>query len=223
MQKQAPIWSRSSFWVLVAANLVPIAGAVFWDWAVKDIVLLYWLENLVIGAFNVARILAAQPGKDENADAREQLYSAKGKAALSGFFLLHYGGFWAVHGLFLFSMLPGARAAGSGTLEALAAVLREEGMLVALLAIVASHGYSFLRNYIGRREYKGVDVALFLMQPYKRVFVTHLFIIVGAFALAAHSLPAAALVIFIAVKIGADAYFHDAEHQRLEPAMSGRS
>jgi len=54
-----------------------------------------------------------------------------------------------------------------------------------------------------------------MTRPYKRIFVTHLFIIVGGFVLQAMKLPVAALVVFIALKIGADAYFHRAEREAL--------
>lgn len=207
----------SAVWVLVAANLVPVAGAALWGWAVEDIVFLYWMENLVIGAFNIPRILLAEPDRSEALRRGIEVSGAAllaGKAAFAAFFLAHYGGFCLVHGEFLVSMFPAARHAG-GLFAAVGEVLREKGMLLALLAIVASRGYSFLRNYIGRREYDGVDFKELMFRPYKRIFVTHLFIIAGGFLLEAMKLPAAALIVFIALKIGADAYYHRAEREAL--------
>src|SRR5262249_10141343 len=87
----------SPLWVLVGANLVPIAGALFWGWAVQDIVFLYWMENLVIGVFNILRILAAEPDQTELAkrglevtDVGSMLLA---KGVLAAFFLVHYGAF----------------------------------------------------------------------------------------------------------------------------------
>ena len=34
---------------LVLVNLVPIAGVLFFDWRVFDLLLLYWAESVVIG------------------------------------------------------------------------------------------------------------------------------------------------------------------------------
>ena len=50
--------------LLVAANLVPLAGVLFWGWQVKQVVFLYWAENIVIGLFNLAAILGCEPGPD---------------------------------------------------------------------------------------------------------------------------------------------------------------
>src|SRR6266545_3594202 len=46
---------------LVLANAVPLLGVLFLGWTVFPLVLLYWLENVVVGGFNVAKLLMAQP------------------------------------------------------------------------------------------------------------------------------------------------------------------
>src|SRR5207237_9750910 len=81
-----------SLFALVLANAVPIAGVLFLGWTVFPLVLLYWLENVVVGGFNVAKMLLAQP--------RDAVYWA-GKAFLVPFFIVHFGGFTYVHGLML--------------------------------------------------------------------------------------------------------------------------
>ena len=40
---------RFSIAVLIAANLLPLAGVLFWDWDVFLVLLLFWCENVVIG------------------------------------------------------------------------------------------------------------------------------------------------------------------------------
>src|SRR5438128_1134261 len=50
-----------SLLVLLLANALPIAGVLLLGWTVFPLVLLYWLENVVVGGFNVARLLLAQP------------------------------------------------------------------------------------------------------------------------------------------------------------------
>jgi len=46
---------------LVIANALPLVGVLFLGWTVFPLVLLYWLENVVVGGFNVAKLLLAQP------------------------------------------------------------------------------------------------------------------------------------------------------------------
>jgi hypothetical protein len=43
--------------VLVAGNLVPFAGVLFLGWDVFAVVFLPWLEDVVVGLFNVLRLL----------------------------------------------------------------------------------------------------------------------------------------------------------------------
>ena len=42
---------------LTVANLLPLIGVVFLGWDAAAIVLLYWIENLIIGLFNVLRMI----------------------------------------------------------------------------------------------------------------------------------------------------------------------
>ncbi len=49
-----------SLLALVIANALPLVGVLFLGWTVFPLVLLYWLENLVVGGFNVAKLLLAQ-------------------------------------------------------------------------------------------------------------------------------------------------------------------
>lgn len=42
---------------LVAANLIPLVGVFFFGWEVGPILLLYWSENLVVGGYNVLKVM----------------------------------------------------------------------------------------------------------------------------------------------------------------------
>ena len=76
------ISQRASAIVLVLANLVPLFGVLLFDWQVFDIVLLYWVENVVIGLVNVVRMLICGPVR---------------RYPLVAFFILHYGIFCFAH------------------------------------------------------------------------------------------------------------------------------
>jgi len=208
-----PDEEASSTWVLVAANLVPLVGVALWGWRVQDIVFLYWMENVVIGAFNLLRMLFAQPdaGKPEQAPALAMLSA---KLGLMGFFTIHYGLFCFVHGEFLANMFHQGRYA-TDLFTAVRDTLHESGMLLALGAIVVSRSYSFARNYLGRGEYKGMSLDKLMMQPYKRIVVTHLFIFGAGFLLMVTHAQMPALLLFVGLKIGFDVYHHRREHKAL--------
>ena len=46
-----------SITALITVNLIPLIGVLFNDWDAGLILLLYWSENLVLGGYNVLKIL----------------------------------------------------------------------------------------------------------------------------------------------------------------------
>src|SRR3989344_2990629 len=86
---------RWSLLALVLANLVPLFGVLWLDWKIFPILLFYWLENVAIWVFNpVKMMLVLRSGRAE-------------RISQSLFFAIHFGGFTAAHGLFLFVLFGG--------------------------------------------------------------------------------------------------------------------
>lgn len=219
--EEPPSLSTASGWALVAANLVPLAGVAFWGWRVADVVLLYWLENVVIGLMNALRIACADP---------QHLVSSRyagtglkpgelpvAKVVLIGFFFVHYGAFCAAHGTVLAEIFAPRGQFGQrlGIGALLADMLRDPAVLVSVLLLLGSHFVSFRVNYIGREEYRHADIARLMLQPYRRILVVHLFILLGGFALAAWNVPAAGIAVFVAIKTAIDFNMHLRERRQL--------
>ena len=55
---------------LIVANAIPLFGAVFLGWNVWMILIVYWLENGIVGFFNVLKILRAEGPADPTSDWR---------------------------------------------------------------------------------------------------------------------------------------------------------
>lgn len=64
---------QMSGFVLIGANLIPLAGVLAWDWSIFHVVVVYWLENVIIGAINILKMITCSP------DARQ--FNLKAKAA----------------------------------------------------------------------------------------------------------------------------------------------
>ncbi|MCC6210425.1 MAG: hypothetical protein IT513_05215 [Burkholderiales bacterium] len=213
---------NKSLWVLVACNLIPLAGVIFWGWRVHEVVFLYWIENLVIGAVNVLRMRIAVPDTlpslaRRGVEVREsELFW--GKLAVIGFFIVHYGIFCLVHGTFLASFFPPGQGGGRELGDVLRHMLLNPATLVAIIGIVLSHAYSYFHNYLGRGEYLQVDMRKMMFRPYKRIAVTHLFIFAGAFTLRGMGSPVAAMLAFIALKVLIDGHAHRRERGALAGA-----
>jgi hypothetical protein len=190
---------------LIAANLIPLYGVFALGWEVFPLVLLFWLENVVVGGFNVLRILFARPSDP---------LGWIGKAFLIPFFTFHYGMFTFVHGVFVFALFGGAQGSGSfplTTANVLNALARYH-LIWAALALVASHGFSFVTNYLGRGEYRTASPQALMGQPYARVVVLHLAIIGGGFLLMSLGSPTPGLVLLVLLKIAFDLGAHAREH-----------
>jgi hypothetical protein len=79
-------------------------------------------------------------------------------------------------------------------------------------ALVASHGFSFLWNYLYRGEYRSAQLARLMTKPYGRVVAMHVAIILGGIGVAALGSPVWALLILLGVKVGIDLKAHVKEH-----------
>jgi hypothetical protein len=109
VKRWSPWWLSSS--ALVAANAVPLGGVLYGGWRVFNVLLLYSLENIVIGAYNVLKMRRAPCDEEE---LRRTWDGVSTKRGLIRFFCVHYGGFVVVH-LFFVVMLFGVVFADRGT------------------------------------------------------------------------------------------------------------
>jgi len=199
---------RYSIAVLIAANLLPLVGVLFWGWDVFFLLLLFWCENVIIGVFGIARLIVAS----DTENAGEGLF-------LPAFFLIHYGGFMFGHFMLLFAMYS-SHAAGAGQSAEPAdyySMVIENLNWIAVVALFISHGWSFVENYMGKREYENLRPGAAMALPYRRVMITHVALLAGGFFLVERGQPLVGLVLLVLLKIILDVTFHRREHSRLGP------
>lgn len=190
---------------LIAANLVPLAGAIFLDWSVFLIIFLFWTENLIIGFFNLFKIILMQ---EEGSSIGIKLYAAP-------FFLIHYGGFCAGHGVFVISVFGRwANADIKNFHNFIQDIFIDEKAVYAVTALFLSHGISFIYNYILRGERRQTNIQKLMMAPYSRIFILHLTIIFGALLIAILNFIEAGLALLVILKIGVDLSAHLKERSR---------
>lgn len=195
--------------VLIGANLVPLAGALLGIWSVYEIVLLFWAENIVIGVIQLLRIGTVAV-----------LRALPALLAIAGFFTIHYGLFTFVHGLFVVHLLAPTGEAEDGLAGAVALLMSTDGLLWALLGLVASHLFSYVVNFLGGQEWRNPDTPQLMIQPYSRVIVLHLTIVLGAFLVIALDGAAPVLALLVVLKVVADLRAHWREHRAAAAATS---
>jgi hypothetical protein len=231
----------ASAWALIAANALPLIGVLFLGWDTFSIVALYWVENVIIGAINVLKMITCRPepeffdwsklgdaGPSEAARQQYEKWRTQGgslklihqasKLFLVPFFVVHYGLFCFVHGVFVFAIF-GHEDAGFGPIvgfDKMARVFANQHLWWGVLALAASHLWSFFVNYLGHGEYRRTFVPLLMFQPYARVVVLHLAILLGAFFAFALGSNVVVLIILIVGKTILDLSLHLREHLRID-------
>jgi hypothetical protein len=187
---------------LVAANLVPLVGVLFLGWSVWTILTVYWLENGIVGFYNVLK-MAVVPGI--------------GKLGMIPFFIVHYGMFWLVHGIFV-QTLPGLTGFGTAVGTARSTGVDLSSVILAGIGLFISHGVSFVFNFLRRGEQLRTSATELMFAPYRRVVILHLTILFGALAVAAFGARLLPLVILVSRKTATDLGFHLREHRTIETA-----
>src|SRR5687767_2742455 len=220
---------RSSALALIAANVVPLLGVLFWNWDAFQVVAVYWMENVVIGLINLLKITTCQPNPDEidgekfgfSREELEEIKKAGWKADLSLavfklifglFFVLHYGAFCYGHGALLFDLFD--RGALPETMGELWQFLMQEHLAWGLVPLTASHLVSYFKNYIGRSEYRRTLPDRLMFQPYARVAVLHVVILFGGLVTWMFGNPLPLLIALVIGKTALDLAFHFRERLR---------
>ena len=202
---------------LILANLSPILGVLFLDWQVFPILLLFWMENVIIGASNVLKMIVCSPSDKRQSAA---------KVLLIPFFCVHYGIFTAVHGIFvifIFGMLGGFIKPGdftSGPFDILG-IMDKLQLWWSVLALMVSHAVSFAINYIGNGEYKKTDAVLLMLQPYGRVVIIHIAILFGGFLVMLLGSPVIGLILLLLLKTFIDITSHLRQHKSVIKNATG--
>jgi hypothetical protein len=210
-------WAIAS---LMAVNLMPLVGVLGFGWSTFDLMALYWFENGIIGLFAVLKILLSRGDGNGPGAWFGRLFTA-------GFFTLHYGAFWSVHGLFVMTLFggPASRAFGAMDLPlgfffggvGIAGVALQGGLLLAAMGLFASHAVSFVGNVVLKGEDLERTARELMSQPYGRVVVLHVTLVIGGFLVLGLGGATAALALFVLLKTGVDL----AAHLRAHGARTG--
>lgn len=191
---------------------MPLAGVLLWGWSVGDVILLYWIENVIVGVMNVLRITTARPPGTTKA----RLIASK--LGLVPFSSSTTGCSASCTGIFVASMFPGPDGRHVGLDARVTALLAHPWWFVSVVVIFMSHAISFARDDINRGEYRRVDLASLIHRPYGRIVVVHVFILGGGFAAEYWNSPLALLAAFVILKTTLELAVYQRERQALRRA-----
>ena len=185
--------------VLIAANVVALAIAFATKMNLRELMMVYWIQSVVIGIASAIRILSLKQFSTDNlkvnGEPLEETLQAKTRVA--GFFLLHYGFFHVVYFMFIAFDRHGS-----------AQSVPASGYVLCTLVFAANHGYSLLQNI--RADARGrPNIGTLMMMPYARILPMHLTILAGG---TTSTTGGFAFFLFATLKILADVVMHSVEH-----------
>ena len=193
-----------SSYALITSNVFIFFGVLIFDYNLFSLILIYWIENVIIGFFNVFKIFMA---KKEISAGKSVLLNGKkisGKlinAPLALFFLVHYGMFTFVHGIFVFVLFKEE--------------LDVPSVMLGIAVMFASHLISFWINFVLGKEYEKISPTEAMAAPYGRIIILHLTILFGAFLITMLGEALLVLLLFATLKTIIDWKSHKREHNKL--------
>ena len=191
-------WRWAQYFLAIAAAVAPLLGVFLWGWDARQVVLIYWFENLVIGFWQLMKMAAVGGLKMKMGGP----FAAPGVLFTMLFFALHYGAFCAGHGVFLLEMTNAGKAESAmeivdmdnlkvflGPLVFLQMLYRValqawDSLPVASLwsvgSLFAMRGLGFFQDFIFSGKWKDAEVKTLMFEPYKNIIALHIAIVFGA-------------------------------------------
>lgn len=194
-------FDRTKTWPLVMVvglNLIPVIGVLFWGWSAFALIVLYWLENLVIGVRTLASMFASA--------ALAGGVNWVGALFFGAFFTLHYGLFCFGHGIFVMALFGGSFYGDSildlgGAVGALFAT--QSNLLIGFASIIVWQVVQFSR-FLLSGEARRTNLLELMGSPYPRIIVLHVTIIFGGFVLMLLNQPVGGILVLALVKMAYD-------------------
>jgi hypothetical protein len=191
---------------IIIANLIPVYGVWFEGWSAVEAFIVYALETLIIGMLTVLKLLIATLTKG-----RDTWYNKGTSTPVSGlffvfFFILHFGIFAAVQTT-VFSQTADITPKGSGAMHFFfhwyTYINKDIAIMLGgfLVSYLVSNFIPFLLN----GDYRKKPMMLLMFEPYARIFIQQLTVILGSMFLS-FGFGKGFILVFAVAKLFFDVY-----------------
>lgn len=195
-------------YLLIIVNMIPVYGVWFEGWDAAKVFLVFCLETVIIGLFNVLKMACVSifvRSKD--------VWDTRGSNTIKSglffiiFFMVHYGFFVFVQTQIFFSV-SGLIPDGSlfSAYANIPAALGDEGLLLLAIFIVY-YTLHTLFDFFLSGEYKTISLGRLMFQPYGRIFIQQFVVIAGSMFLV-FGMNDVFIVILVLVKIGFELFIN---------------
>lgn len=200
------ILSDTSIIALILSNIITILFAIFDQWDLTTIMFIYWCQSIIIGFFNVIKILILKDNTTQNftVNGKPAKLTIKTKLFMAIFFSMHYGMFHLGYLVFILS-----NPFTSNPLQ----VRQPINIVFILILFFINHLYSLVYN-LKKDQKKIKNIGKLFFYPYFRIIPMHLTIIFGGFFLIIFGMQSEQYIIlfFLLLKTIADVKMHSKEH-----------
>ena len=167
---------------LIAANLLPVIGVWFLGWSPKEVFIVYCLETVIIGFFNLVKMAIVTAYRKKDTWYNEGNQTKQSGLLFMFFFLVHYGMFVAVQMGLFFAVSGIADEYHIGFLSFFykwpQLLSRDSWILLGIFFL--AYGFKTVKEFVLTREYKTIPLMLLMFQPYLRIFVQQITVLLGS-------------------------------------------
>ena len=213
---------------IVAVNLVPLVGVAWFGWNPFSIIFTYWVQTGIIGYFSWRKIKKVAESSPAELPINVMAFAVRrskkprpiaqiirdyigvyifGMVA-SVIFLIFFTGY-ASQGIFNLKVF-------SGSFYITALAIRDSFGVIVLgsLLFFLNHGYSYMLNFVGKKEFLRSDLPTQLSDPIERVGTIWAAVFLGITMLGFIPNLMAILIVLVIFKTMFDVYAHLKEHGR---------
>ena len=188
--------------LLIAANLIPLWGVWFRGWDAKMMFVVYCLESVIVGLYNLLQMWLVTLVKKKDVCKKNGTSNMLSGYFFMLFFLFHYGVFIFVQLKIFLSVLSlkGLTDNVFMFLFHLPLYLPNYALWV-LLYFTVTYGLVILKDFVYTGVYKTIEMSTLFFAPYGRIFVQQFVVIIGSFVLMFNKEGKIFILVFIICKI----------------------
>ncbi|NWF50315.1 MAG: hypothetical protein HXY49_07220 [Ignavibacteriaceae bacterium] len=163
---------------LITSNAAIIVFALIENWSAQEVLAIYWLQSVIIGIFNVLRILSLKEFSTKSLKtAHKNPRSPRAfKVSTAIFFLVHYGFFHFVYAMFIGSFYVIDESEKSN--------IDSKYLLISTAVFFINYLIEFIKEKNTKSETLP-DLGKIMFAPYLRIIPMHITVTLGGFVMAA--------------------------------------
>jgi hypothetical protein len=202
MLKMKIIFSDILFIIL---NLIPLFGVLFLEWDTIEMFLVYCLESLIIGFYNVVKmVIVAIRVRSEYVEVKGAKFRMNGLLFIIFFILIYWLLCYISTSIFTAVTHYGPYPEPLSYFLKLPKYLSDDGRLLIFLFLIM-HCFYMFEEFIYFGNYKTATLNGLLLQPFSRVILTQCIVMLGAVLLQFFSIKMF-MVIFVGVRLCVEIY-----------------